>query len=370
AADSAGSVPPECWIQLLQYTNHAAIEAAGDLLGHYITHEIKNYRGGIYQTPAGRPEPSNLKYLPRASILSTIVNYLILQSTKFTKSETTAELVLVEMLRIVAKPYPKPIPPLNWCFLHEYFHHCFEMRDACLQIAIKQMPFSGTAKRLVENYLNELCETIMLEEDLVKIYSSIADITEAVQTDVYKQFVHLSLQYLAERAEDKQFPDSTPFIQTIALIGGALQREKKYENEDNFYLLCATLENFFMRFDLGSEVFKKYIEVLVHLPEQHFIELLKPSTWNTGGMNVEKLEKTIYLQFAFHQYNPAAKSLQFLGLPDIISTVAKHSPADGSLSAFFLQEWYSFVELFARNDEDQSDAKALVEFIVELIGLI
>lgn len=254
AADSAGSVPPECWIQLLLYTNHCAIEAVGELLAHYITREIEGYRGGIYQTPEGRPEPSNLKYLPRASILSTIVNYLITQSTKFTKIETTPELVLVQMLRIVAKPYPKPIPPLNWCFLHEYFVHCFEMRDACLQIAIKQMPYSGTAKRLVENYLNELCETIMLEEDLLKIYAAIAEITEAVQTDIYKRFVHLSLQYLAERAEDQQFADNTPFIQTMALIAGALQRERKYENEDNFDHLCTTLENFFMRFDLESDV--------------------------------------------------------------------------------------------------------------------
>ncbi|XP_035919196.1 focadhesin-like [Anopheles stephensi] len=371
-ADGPGSIPPECWIQLLQYTNHSAIEAVGDLLGHYIAHEIKSYRGGIYQTPPGRPEPSNLKYLPRASILSTIVNYLILQSTKFTNSDTTAELVLVQMLRIIAKPYPKPIPPLNWCFLHEYFHHCFEMRDACLQIAIKQMPFSGTAKRLVENYLNELCETVMLEEDLLKIYSSIADITEAVQTEIYKRFVHLSLQYLAERAEDRQFADDTPFIKTMALIAGALQREKQYENEDNYHLLCTTLENFFMRFDLGSEVFKKYIEALVHLPERHFTELLKPSTW-TGGVSVEKLEKTIYLQFAFHQHNPTAEALQFVGLADIIATVANHPPADdGTLRAFFLQEWASFVELFARTDRDdsESDGKALVGFIAELIGLI
>uniref|UniRef100_A0A4Y0BK19 DUF3730 domain-containing protein n=1 Tax=Anopheles funestus TaxID=62324 RepID=A0A4Y0BK19_ANOFN len=368
-ADSAGSILPECWIQLLQYTNHCAIEAVGDLLGHYITHEIESYRGGIYQTPAGRPEPSNLKYLPRASILSTIVNHLILQSTKFTKDESTAELVLVQMLRIVAKPYSKPIPPLNWCFLHEYFHHCFEMRDACLQIAIKQMPLSGTAKRLVENYLNELCETIMLEEDLLKIYTLIADITEGVQTDIYKRFVHLSLQYLAERAEDKQFADNTPLIQAMALIASALQRKKKYENEDNFYHLCMTLENFFMRFDLDSEVFKKYIEVVVHLPEQHLADLLKPSTW-TGDINVKKLEKTIYLQLAFRQYNPAAKSLHFSGLSDIIATVAKYSHVDVSLGASFLQKWFNFVELFVRDDVDQSDEKALIGFIVELVGLI
>uniref|UniRef100_A0A182R082 DUF3730 domain-containing protein n=1 Tax=Anopheles farauti TaxID=69004 RepID=A0A182R082_9DIPT len=369
-ADSPGSVPPECWIQLLQYTNHCAIDAVGDLVAHYITREVETYRGGIYQTPEGRPEPSNLKYLPRASILSTIVNYLIVQSTKFAKSDCANELVLVQMLRIVAKPYPKPIPPLNWCFLHEYFHHCFEMRDACLQIAFKQMPYSGTAKRLVENYLSELCETIMLEEDLLKIYAAIADVTETLQPDIYKRFVHLSLQYLAERAEDAQFPESASFVQAMALIGQALRREKKYENEDNFQLLCTTLENFFMRFTLDSETFRKYIETLVHLPAHHFESLLKPSTWKEE-INEEKLRKTIYLQFAFLKHNPTAKSLHFHGLADIVTTVAKRFQKDPETCTLLSEAFFNFVEVFTRDNEQESpDVKALVGFMAELIGLI
>ncbi|XP_053674559.1 focadhesin [Anopheles nili] len=367
SADSEGSVPPECWIQLIQYSNHCAIDAVGDMLTRYINIEVDRFRSGIYQTPEGRPEPSNLKYLPRTSILSTIINYLISQSTKFTKNNNTDELVLVQMLRIVAKPYSRPIPPLNWCFLHEYFHHCVEMRDYCLQIAIKQMPYSGTAKRLVENYLHELTETSMQEEDLLKIFSAIGDITEAVQLDIYKPFLHLSLQYLAERAEDKGFVKNSPFIQAMAHIRNALLKKQKYENEDNFYHLCMTLENFFMRFNLESKIFSSYIKTLVHLPEQHFNSLLNPSTW-PGEMNISKLQKSIFLQFSFKKHHPSAKSLHLLGLTDIVTTVAKHQ--DPSLGVYFLRSFFYFVQLFTKVEDDATKDKPLISWISELIGLI
>uniref|UniRef100_A0AAG5D4N9 DUF3730 domain-containing protein n=1 Tax=Anopheles atroparvus TaxID=41427 RepID=A0AAG5D4N9_ANOAO len=361
-ADSAGSVPPECWIQLVQYCNPSAAEPAGDLVASYIGLEMESFRGGVYQTPEGRPEPSNLKYLPRASILASIVNYTVAQSAKF---PNVNERVLIQLLRIIAKPFPKPIPPLNWCFLHEYFGHCREMRDFCLQIAVKQMPYSGTARRLVENYLKELSESVMLEEDLLKIYPAIGDITEAVETDIYKQFLHLSLHFLAERAEDKQCSDDSPMIKAMQFIGKALAR--KYNNEDNFRYLCATLESFFMRFDIKSKLFKKYVEILVYLPEEHFVSLLKPSTWMMDtDENEEKLQKAIYLQFAFRRYNPNATEMHFYGIGDIVATVAKRV-ASSSLSAFFLSGLFGFVQLFARAGVDE---KPLINFVSELIGLI
>ncbi|XP_058123820.1 focadhesin [Anopheles ziemanni] len=359
-ADSAGSVSPDCWIQLILYCNHGAVEAVGELVAYYIVREMESFRGGVYQTPEGRPEPSNLKYLPRASILSSIVNYLVAQSAKFPNVD---ERVLLEMLRIIAKPFPKPIPPLNWCFLHEYFAHCFEMRDLCLQIAVKQMPYSGTAKRLVENYLKELTETVMLEDDLLKIYTAIGEITEAVQTEIYKPFLHLSLHFLAERAEDKRFSDNSPLMKAMQLIGKSITR--KYNNEDNFYHLCVTLESFFLRFDIKSKLFKKYIEMMVNLPVEKCTSLLKPATW-PDGENEEKLQKAIYLQFAFRRYNPNATELHFYGLGDIITKVAQMA-TKSTLSTFFLSGLYGFVQLFAADGEDD---KPLINFISELLGLI
>ncbi|XP_052859730.1 focadhesin [Anopheles cruzii] len=359
-ADSTGSVPPECWIQLIQYINLSAIEAAGDLVSHYIAREMDTFRGGLYQTPEGRPEPSNLKYLPRTGILATIVNYLISQSTKFATNSNASEHVLIQLLRIVACPYPKPIPPLNWCFLHEYFLHCFEMRDYCLQIAIKQMPYSGTAKRLVENYLYEQCETAMLEEDLLKTFARIGDITESVQTPIYKQYIHLALHFLAERAEDKRFGDSSGFVQAIQLVGKALDRT--YSDESNFEHLCEMLQSFFTRFALDSEIFRKYIDVLVQLPRQYFDNAFQGGI--TGEENLMTLQKNIYFEFAYRKHHP---TVPIMKLVEGIAKSLVNNQADSKvLKAYFLGQLYDFAQLFIK----AQNCKPLISFIDELISSV
>ncbi|XP_035786008.1 focadhesin-like [Anopheles albimanus] len=356
-ADSPGSVPPECWIQLVQYTNLGAIDAAGDLVAYYIAREMETFRGGVYQTPEGRPEPSNLKYLPRASILSTIVNYLIAQSTKFATSSTTSEQVLVQLLRIVAKKYSKPIPPLNWCFLHEYFLNCFEMRDYCVQIAIKQMPYSGTAKRMLENYLNELCETVMLEEDLVKIFAHLEAITETVQTPIYKRFVHLSLHFLAERAEDKRFADSSAFLQTLELVGKVL--EGNCNNESNFEVLCETLKGFFGRFDHNTQIFRKYIDVLVLLPRAQLDDF--PTVSEDASLTV--LQKKIYFEFAVRKQNPTITMMPVV--ESIAKAVTSNIEDSQLLIVYFLEQIYEFVQCF---NDSANVGKPLIIFIDELIS--
>jgi hypothetical protein len=75
------------------------------------------------------------------------------QSTRPACNES--DIIIVEALRVLAMAYPKPIPPLDWCFLHEYFHRDLQMRKYCVIIAAKQIVCSGTAKRLIENYLME-----------------------------------------------------------------------------------------------------------------------------------------------------------------------------------------------------------------------
>ncbi|ETN64263.1 hypothetical protein AND_004001 [Anopheles darlingi] len=357
SADSPGSVPPECWIQLVQYTNLSAIDAAGDLVAHYIAREMETFRGGVYQTPEGRPEPSNLKYLPRASILSTIVNYLIAQSTKFATSSTTSEQVLVQLLRIVAKKYSKPIPPLNWCFLHEYFVNCFEMRDYCVQIAIKQMPYSGTAKRMLENYLNELCETVMLEEDLVKIFAHLEAITETVQMPIYKRFVHLSLHFLAERAEDKRFGDSSAFLQALALVGKVF--EGNCSNESNFEVLSETLKGFFGRFDLDTEIFRKYVDVLVLLPRTQLDDF--PNL--TEDASLMALQKKIYFEFAVRKQNPTVTVMPVV--ESIAKAVTRNSEDSQMLIVYFLEQLYEFVQCF---NEPAIVGKPLIIFVDELIS--
>lgn len=61
--------------------------------------------------------------------------------------------VLIECLRILGQTYPKPLPPLNWCFLHDLFHKDELIKNRCINLACKQILLSGSALRFVENYV-------------------------------------------------------------------------------------------------------------------------------------------------------------------------------------------------------------------------
>uniref|UniRef100_A0A1Q3F5H2 Uncharacterized protein n=1 Tax=Culex tarsalis TaxID=7177 RepID=A0A1Q3F5H2_CULTA len=353
----AREIPGECWIQLIQYVNHSAIEEAGDLVAHHIRNEIQAFRGGVYLTPEGRPEPSSLKYLPNKSILVTVIHHLINQSDK----RDGNDLVLANLLRVVAKRYPKPIPPLNWCFLHDYFHRGDDMKKFCLQIALKQMPHSGTAKRIVENFLAEMIEGDMVASDVLTILESLDVVTEATNVDIFKSFAHLALQFLLERSEGDRFDGPDPFGSAIPFLKVAVQ--KTYQNEENYEYLCETLENLFSRFELDSKAFEDYIGVLSLLPIRQLTSLLKPSTW-MDKRNVRKLKKVIHLQFSIQKYENISPEVHLLGLSDILKTIIRlEANTADEVQRFFGQSFNQYILAFGSQ-------KVLTEWIVELIGYI
>ncbi|XP_053684785.1 focadhesin [Sabethes cyaneus] len=357
----AREIPAECWIQLVQHVNYSAIEEAGDLVATHIRNEMANYRGGVYFNPPGRPEPTNLKHFPNRSILAAVIHRL--KNYKHSRSDSeNNEVFIYNLLRIVANKYPKPIPPLDWCFLHEYFHDCFEMKKYCLQIAIKQMPHSGTAKRLIENYLNEMIEAEHMDvDDVLVVFESLDVVTESVQTDIYKRFINLGLQFVLERSEDESFKSQNPFGTAIGYLKTAVSRT--YENEENYQYLCETLENLFSRFEVDSTIFSDYVEVLSVLPSKYVSSLLKPSSW-IDKKNLEKLQKSIYLQFSIHKYNKTEVGTHLLGLTDILRTVSRLDKTNQQVQHYFQR---SFLDFVACLDDGR---RALTDWIVELMAYI
>ena len=148
-------VPGDCLMQLLSKINMNAVEEAADLLSHHISLEIDGFRQGVYTVPENQAEPINYKMLPKRSVLKAVTHHLIHEATTTNKRSYTAasETITINCLRILSKRYSKPLPPLNWCFLHEFIHQDFEMKNFCVKIAAKQTVISGTAKRLVDNFL-------------------------------------------------------------------------------------------------------------------------------------------------------------------------------------------------------------------------
>lgn len=65
--------------------------------------------------------------------------------------------VYLQCLRIFSHEYSRPLPPFTWNFLQELIHE-YEARSFCVAIASKQVILSGTARRLMENYITALTE--------------------------------------------------------------------------------------------------------------------------------------------------------------------------------------------------------------------
>jgi Focadhesin len=216
-------VPGECFVQLLTKVHPDARQAAGDLLAHYIGCEITEFRSGHYIVKEGQSEPINYKNLPKQSILKALVTFVLQQATTRKADKLVEEALLVESLRVLAQKYCRPLPPLNWCFLHDLIHKSDEIKAQCFFIAAKQAVISGTAKRLIENFLANLDKRN--EEDVEIALDALVDICNGVSPDVLKSFS----EYLFKTQSD----DITEKVKNC------LRREKDVTNRENLATLLS-----------------------------------------------------------------------------------------------------------------------------------
>lgn len=210
-------VPGECFVQLLTKIHPSGLRAAGDLLTHYIGCEIAEFRSGHYLVKDGQPEPINYKNLPKQSILKALTAFVIQQATTKKAAKRVEEAVLVESLRILAQRYSRPLPPLNWCFLHDLLHKSEKIKVQCLKIAAKQSVVSGTAKRLIENFLINLDANS--ENDVETALESLVDLCNGISLDVLKS----SCEFIFKTQHD----------QVKENFMNCLERENKITNREN-----------------------------------------------------------------------------------------------------------------------------------------
>lgn len=180
-------VPGECYVQLLMKVHLSALSAAGNLLIHYISCEIAEFRSGHYIVKDNHPEPINYKNLPKQSILKALIHFLIQQTTTKKAEKQVDEAIVLEVLRILAHKYLRPLPPLNWCFLHELFHKSAELKTLSLMIAAKQSIISGTAKRLIENFIISIDG--QSAEDVYLALDCLDDLCAGVSSEVIRTFM-------------------------------------------------------------------------------------------------------------------------------------------------------------------------------------
>lgn len=216
-------VPGECFIQLLTKAYPSGLQTAGDLLRHYVECEIAEFRSGHYLVKEGHPEPMSYKKLPKQSILKALVHFIINQATTSHFHKLAEEAIIVEALRVLAAPYNRPLPPLNWCFLHDMLHKGQNIKLECLRIAAKQAIISGTAKRLIENFLMGIEENT--EDDVNLALDTLVDLCNGVSPEVFQTFCELTLK--------------TRYETTNECVKKCLRNEKRVTNRENLALMTS-----------------------------------------------------------------------------------------------------------------------------------
>jgi hypothetical protein len=78
------------------------------------------------------------------------------------------------------------LPPLNWTFLHELIHKGTAVRAKCMAVASKQAVISGTAKRLIENFLINIDESS--HEDIEIALDMLVDLCNGASNEILKLF--------------------------------------------------------------------------------------------------------------------------------------------------------------------------------------
>lgn len=222
ACDVVPYIPGECWIELLEKVNENAIDAAIELVTYIVDAEICQFRSGIYLLGDGRAEPSDLVQLHPRSPLRALIKHVKLQSKIMANP-----IVLGHCLRCVAQKYSRPLPPLNWFFLAEYINagdhvsdhgmRC-EMKKYAVTIAANQIAHSGSARNIIENYVQAFDAADSSEEETHTILELVPSICNGIAPAILATFLSNTLSFLFGLSKSSKFEVDCGFEKAVESI--------------------------------------------------------------------------------------------------------------------------------------------------------
>ncbi|XP_030374124.1 focadhesin [Scaptodrosophila lebanonensis] len=290
------AIPGEVWVQLLQKIRPECGDAAADLIAHYIGNEINSYRSGVYRLPEGKPEPRKLVGLYATSPLRSVTNYLAAQA-RF--GDYVPEPYAVTFaLRAISKKFPKPIPPLDWSCLTSFFHLSFDARKYCIMIAKNQALHSGTARRLLENFLVDF-EPNCFEEDLLLLFSLLPEIANSVSLQILKNFAEKVAVYCFKESQLNEFSEGCLFEKFLDSVKYIYMG--KCDIPEVLDVFTLIVERYMDSMNLDSRLFERYTEVVALLHPNAIDGLTTPANWWETPLG--KLKKATIIRCYLVLYN-------------------------------------------------------------------
>lgn len=264
-ADLVPFIPGECWIQLLKHIKENAVDDAIEFVVSLIESEMLQYKSGMYMLPDGRPEPQRLQHLHARSPLLAIVRFLIEESDDKIDPSTA-----LKCLQCISSKFSRPIPPLKWFFLVEYindgakFEECnardqMKMKKYALKLAGNQIANSGSAKSLIENYLQSFDASTKEPEEIQMALELIASCFNGVSAHILATFIHNTLTYVYQLSVSSHFEDKCQFevaLETIVKAFDCLMPQTSLAQE-NIDVITDEISRFNEILPRNSKVFTK-----------------------------------------------------------------------------------------------------------------
>ncbi|KAJ2948795.1 hypothetical protein O0L34_g8053 [Tuta absoluta] len=280
-------IPCEIWAEVFKYTNQAALPGMQRLVTKLIEREIRGYRSGVYQ-PDARVEPRDMSYLPSTSVVRGLMECFRKQAT--TPSYDFTDQTLLAILETLTSEFPKPLPPVDLCFVHELYHRGALWKTGCVKLAARQANTSGSARRFVDNYLQGIAaeseETeIRLVFDLLPILcrgmppNSLRTPLENCLGISYGEIVNIKLKpkEKQEKKGDKQEKEEYLFVRQMEGVKEALSCEKIHDA--NRTLLSQIVENYFAIISDDCVAWPVYVQACCLLSTKYLERMTSPSSW-------------------------------------------------------------------------------------------
>lgn len=316
AEDVLEYIPGTCWIQALEKINKTVLEAVGNLLISFITNEVKGFLSGIYKW---QREPNNFKYLPDKSVIRAVGTYL----KRYDKAKPSDETIVMECLRIFAFKYPKPLPNINWSFLHKTIEISENAKKYSLTIACHHSVTSLSARNFVEHYLSMYEDEKDIESLLQSriheiLYSNLEDLCSAIQIQKLKPFLNVTLSRAMENKSINN--DENILLFKIIMESYARTLKHKATNEAIHMHFSTTLGKLLDEVDLTCDRYKPYIPAILTLPIEFIKRTTSPNVW--WDTPIQKLKNAIIIRTELALSSGVEMPLNLMDeLIDLIATI-------------------------------------------------